>query len=123
MCGINDDRTQKCLLTEEDLALARAVMLAKGRKAAEISAQQCKEPEHTVKSIGATTRRKETCLHCGSESHVSDKCHFNQVTCHKCGKVRYLARVCRSQGLKVRASSQWVQYANHNEKVGGLLYL
>ena len=117
VCGINDERTQKCLLTEEDLTLAKAVALAQEREAAEINSQQFKELEIAVKAIGAAKKRKEPCSHCRKESHVSERCHYKQVTCHKCGKVWHRARVCRSQGLKGSVRSQWVQCADQDEKV------
>lgn len=119
VCGIKDERTQKRLLTEEDLTLAKAVVLAQGREAAEINAQQVKEPELAVKAIGAANKRTEPCSRCEKESHVSDRCHYKQVTCNKCGKMGHLAWVCRSQGLKVSARSQWVQCGDQNEKVKG----
>ena len=104
MCGINDERTQKRLLTEENLTLAKAVALAQGREAAEINSQQFKELEIAVKAIGAVN--KEPWSHCRKESHVSERCHYKQVTCDKCGKVWHRARVCRSQGLKGSVRSQ-----------------
>ena len=57
VCGINDERTQKRLLTDEDLTLAKAVALAQGREAAEKNAQQFKEPEIAAKAIGAANKR------------------------------------------------------------------
>ena len=123
VCGINDKRTQKRLLTEEDLTLAKAVALAQGTEAAEINAQQFKEPEIAVKAIGAANKRKEPCLRCGKESHVSERCHYKQVTCHKCSKIGHLARLCSSQGLKGGVRSQWVQCADQDEKVEGMMFL
>ena len=79
VCGIKDERTQKRMLTEEDLILAKAVALVQGWEAAEINSEQFKEPETVVKAIGVPNKRKEPCSRCGSELHVSDRCCYKQV--------------------------------------------
>ena len=106
VCGLREESTQRALLTENELTLARALEIAQSREAVLMNAQRLKEPSLTVKKV--TTRTDTTmsskCIRCGSSKHLADRCQFRQATCFKCNKPGHIARVCRSGGKPVGLS-------------------
>ena len=78
MCGLREESTQRALLTENELTLARALEIAQSREAVLMNAQRLKEPSLTVKKV--TTRTDTTmsskCIRCGSSKHLADRCQF-----------------------------------------------
>eukprot|EP00731_Ephydatia_muelleri_P012299 Em0006g1193a len=106
VCGLREESTQRALLTENELTLARALEIAQSREAVLMNAQRLKEPSLTVKKV--TTRTDTTisskCTRCGSSKHLADRCPFRQATCFKCNKPGHIARVCRSGGRPVGLS-------------------
>lgn len=111
MCGLREESTQRALLTENELTLARALEIAQSREAVLMNAQRLKEPSLTVKKV--TTRTDTTmsskCIRCGSSKHLADRCPFRQATCFKCNKPGHIARLCRSGGKPVGLSKSTSQ--------------
>ena len=101
VCGLRSESTQKRLLSEAELTLAKAVDLAQSLEAASKSAQTLKGT--TDLAVGLMERKKarspvegRACHRCGKTSHLAPQCNFKDATCHTCGKKGHLARVCRS---------------------------
>lgn len=40
----------------------------------------------------------KACYRCGGAQHRAGDCRFIKETCHKCGKVGHIQKVCRSKG-------------------------
>ena len=104
VCGLRHEPTQKRLLSEAALSLARANEIAQSMEAAERNASQLKggtAPE--VLRIGPAERTKKkadkqgACYRCGNRGHQSRECRYRDTKCHKCQKVGHLAKVCRSK--------------------------
>ena len=38
--------------------------------------------------------------HCENKGHPTHSCKFKDAKCYTCGKIGYLAKVCRSKQLK-----------------------
>ena len=108
--GIADLSMQRRLLSEADLTLPKAIEIAQTMEAAERDAQELQQPLrqsiHAVPDHGqqsppgpAPMGRKQPirrpCYRCGGPHRMND-CRFKEATCHKCGKVEHIAKVCRS---------------------------
>lgn len=130
VCGLKSEATQKRLLTESDLTIARAVEIAQNMEAAHNNAQAMKtftpvvsevvpvEQPETQDTLTVQPGRPQSdrnmsvqganvirvCYRCGSGTHSSFDCSHKDSTCHKCGKLGHLARVCRSGGRGRRGS-------------------
>ena len=119
VCGIHSESTQRRLLAEADLTLARAIEVAQSMEAAEINAQQLKGSTLQVGQMAASLGDRSACYRCGSESHRERDCRFKEAVCYNCGKIGHLAKVCRapqqssgrqprSRGRGGRRTTRWV---------------
>lgn len=108
VCGINNDATQKKLLAERNLDLARAMDIAISMEAAsknasdlrgESSAEVLLVKQRKSKCPAEATRKNSTvsCYCCGEKGHKSPNCKFKKCVCHVCGKMGHLAKVCSSK--------------------------
>ena len=112
VCGMKSESTQKKLLAERDLTLARAQELARGM---EVASQDTRDMRHlAVGASGSTDKIHHTdtsgasgsgnstpagsCHRCGKGDHDGRACKFRQAKCYKCGKTGHIAPVCRSTG-------------------------
>ena len=108
VCGMKLESTQKKLLAERDLTLARAQELARGM---EVAAQDTRDMRHLAvgadkihhtDTSGASGSGNSTpagsCHRCGKSDHDGRACKFRQAKCYKCGKTGHIAPVCRSTG-------------------------
>ena len=96
MCRLKSKVTQKRLLSETDLTLNRAVVIAQGIEAAEQHTQQLKS-EVAIKQVSPGNSCAVPCKHCGKNNHHSSKCHFKEAICNTCHKKGHLAKICRAQ--------------------------
>ena len=101
VCGLRSEGTQKRLLAEADLTLAKALEIAQSMEAADRNTQRLKgssEPQRISDIRRDNTHRSgsKQCFRCGSDSHRSHKCRHLETVCKACGKKGHLVRVCRS---------------------------
>ena len=106
VCGINDQRLQRLLLSELELTFAKALELAQAAEAAERNTRELEKaapsagvhvvyPRESLQK-GGGAHRLTLCYRCGGK-HPVDKCRFKESDCHHCGKKGHLAKVCRSK--------------------------
>nr|XP_061834657.1 uncharacterized protein K02A2.6-like [Nerophis lumbriciformis] len=102
VCGINEDRIQRRLLSEDDekLTLARTIDLATSMETAskDLADLQLTGAEGTVHKVQLGADRRvplSGCFRCGG-SHGPTDCRFIDAVCHNCHKRGHLARKCRS---------------------------
>ena len=100
VCGLCSEATQKKLLLEADLTLARAVDLARSMEAAAQSTHSLKNGSDLAVGFAESQCRSsaavgQPCYRCGKPGHTAMQCSFKEATCHNCGKKGHLARVCR----------------------------
>ena len=92
MCGLKSESAQKKLLTEADLAFAKAIEIAEGMEAAEASTQQFnRDSAPTVHYV------HQPCNYCGRSNHASTDCCYKGAMCHFCKKRGHLASICRAK--------------------------
>ena len=107
VCGVNDDRIQRRLLSEPNLTFARAFELAQALESAEKHAKDLQQKQPSA-SIMAIQTKKETgdmessnsnaelCYRCKGR-HAASTCRFRRAECHHCGKKGHIARACRKK--------------------------
>ncbi|XP_058858757.1 uncharacterized protein K02A2.6-like [Acipenser ruthenus] len=114
VCGINDERIQRRLLSESTLDFRKALDIAQGM---EIAAKNTSDLQATtsgilllstgtVNEISYDKSRRQTsysenqhklpCYRCGGK-HSPDVCNFKDAECYSCKKRGHVARVCRSK--------------------------
>ena len=97
VCGLRSKVTQKQLLTETDLTLARAVDIAKSMEAKTQKLSTNKKVDSTeVNKVTRNSTPAISCYCCGKPGHTSSTCHFKEAIYRKCGKIGHIARVCHS---------------------------
>ena len=101
ICGINDDRIQQRLLSEEGdkSTLKSATTLAQAMETAAKDAVELKPPmphHQTVQRVNKETSKKP-CYRCARVGHTPDRCRFKNEKCHQCHKTGHIKRACRSK--------------------------
>ena len=106
VCGIQDKRIQRRLLSEQNLTLDKAIDLAQTMETAEKDIEDLQGTQNQgslVNHVGSTRRKSPTttnsqytqCYRCGGK-HAAPTCSYKDVECYKCKKKGHLARACRS---------------------------
>ena len=108
LCGINDARIQRRLLTEENLTYDKAFTICQSIELADQSTQALSSEKpvhadvHRVPAKPKPSKQPTECYRCGG-THSSSSCRFKTADCRYCGKKGHIARVCRS---RLRAKSR-----------------
>uniref|UniRef100_A0AAQ4NRX0 Gypsy retrotransposon integrase-like protein 1 n=1 Tax=Gasterosteus aculeatus aculeatus TaxID=481459 RepID=A0AAQ4NRX0_GASAC len=106
VCGINDDRIQRRLLSETDLTFEKAFKIAVAAEAASKNVQDLhKAPlacnsmktEGSLKKEGDWRKRDKECYRCQGKQHSAAECKFKEAKCHCCGKIGHIAKACRNK--------------------------
>lgn len=92
---------------DKALKLARAIETAskdvKDLQPLEFAPSHMKAPQAVHKMSTKQTpsrqqRQQKACYRCGGVQHRAGDYRFIKETCHKCGKVGHIQKVCRSKG-------------------------
>ena len=75
-------------------AAAKDTLELHGKKESEVN--RLTKGNEKVNKVKEDVKSKPHCYRCGSSAHESTECYFRYETCHKCGKVGHIQRVCRS---------------------------
>lgn len=106
VCGINDNRIQRRLLSETDLTFEKAFKIAVAAEAASKNVQDLhKAPlacnsmktEGSLKKEGDWRKRDKECYRCQGKQHSAAECKFKEAKCHCCGKIGHIAKACRNK--------------------------
>ncbi|XP_037398305.1 uncharacterized protein K02A2.6-like [Pygocentrus nattereri] len=128
VCGVNDDRMQRRLLSETKLTFDKALELCQAiesaskdvkemqGKLAEDTALHARVPKtqvgvHKV-SADKTQRKFPSCYRCKGQ-HSAAECKFATELCHNCGKRGHIKKACRS-----KAGNSHVQKATFKGQKG-----
>lgn len=109
VCGLNDDRIQRRLLSETDLTFDKAFRIAVAAETASKNAKDLQvkvacnrvKTESTVARPGRHGNMDETrskCYRCHGTQHSAAECKFKNEKCHCCGKMGHIAKACRNRG-------------------------
>ena len=92
VCGVNDERIERRLLAEKELAFEKALTNAKLMEQAtkNVSDLQKEGNVNVVKSgrtfqqKGETRREQKECWRCGGKNHGPSECYFKDAECYNC---------------------------------------
>ena len=105
VCGIDNERLQRTLLSEKTLTLAKAYELC---QAAERNAKALRANTQRSEPIHATTantpKTTETRCHRCDGLHQPSTCRFKDVVCNFCNKKGHIAKACRTRKRQQRTS-------------------
>ena len=113
VCGLRSEQTQKRLLSEPELSLAKALQIAQAIEAANNRTKEIKLPGAVISTEVSVLGVNKVCYRCGKR-HDAKTCRFKEAKCYKCGKIRHLASVCRSK-KELRGGSKAV-HRQHQSK-------
>lgn len=113
VCGIEDDRIQRRLLSETNLTFETAFNIAVAAEAAskhvqdlqnKSSGQTCNSVRFKARKVdpikkGETEEQIDTrdCYRCGGKKHSANECRFKREKCYVCDKIGHIARACRNK--------------------------
>ena len=101
MCGLCNEATQKLLLAEDKLTMARVLEVGASMEATHKNAKELKGSVAATAVMNiAKCKSKQPCYRCGRSGHGSQECRFRDAKCHKCGKLGHIASACRSSNKK-----------------------
>lgn len=114
VCGIEEDRVQRRLLSEPNLTFETAFKIALASEAAnknvldlhsKSNIQTCnsvrfkaRKPSHEIREEPGEQKEAKACYRCHGKSHMPNECRFKKDTCYVCGKIGHIARACRNKG-------------------------
>lgn len=132
VCGINDDRIQRRLLSEADLTFDKAMSIAVSANKNVLDLQtsgaaaKCFRMTKGPREMRTFKGESRECYRCNGTSHTVADCKYKQEKCHACGKVGHLSRACRSKAKTSgfvkpkkgsKPSSQYRSHKVHAEDV------
>ncbi|XP_058872250.1 uncharacterized protein K02A2.6-like [Acipenser ruthenus] len=118
VCGLQDDRIQRRLLSETALDFKKAVEIAQAMEAAAQQAHDLKPTAstppviHKAIAVGSPAidcrqgEGKNMCYRCG-QPHAARDCRFKDAVCHNCNKKGHIAKVCRSKNQPRQHRGGW----------------
>uniref|UniRef100_A0A8C5QT05 Gypsy retrotransposon integrase-like protein 1 n=2 Tax=Leptobrachium leishanense TaxID=445787 RepID=A0A8C5QT05_9ANUR len=114
VCGVNDDRMQRRLLSEVDLTFEKALTMCLAMESAdrnikdlqgfsgdeESQSQRSHQGQSVVHNVGAVDKRgwktDYECFRCKG-NHAPHECKFINELCHHCQKRGHIKRACKSK--------------------------
>ena len=126
VCGINDSRIQRRLLSEPELTPKKGFELAQALETVDKDAREVMtsahidvQPSHVnvlqkkPNSPATPPSNGPVCYRCG-DSHLATNCRFTEAICHFCKKRGHIAKVCRTKRNSVRSTSLRSRRTAHN---------
>ena len=114
VCGVNDSRIQRRLLSEADLDFDKALKAALAMEMADRDAEDLQGDKKATTTEGAIfragvgeprNRGYQNCYRCGGK-HKASLCKHKENVCHHCGKKGHILRACRKARSETRSPPQ-----------------
>ena len=133
VCSLRDSHIQQELLSMKDLTVAKAMERSQAMEVASKEARNFQLTERDISCVGQQDQSKQThlvsktatqpgsCYRYGNLQHTAMACPHKDKHCNACGKVRHLARVCRSRNSgpqkqkKTKQRSRATHFVEANE--------
>ena len=118
VCGINHQVVQRRLLAEKNLTFDKALEISLAVEAADKDMKQIqkppvvhyqshgKDPKPPRKDVQPRNSRQPTTCHRCLGEHAPQTCPFKQAECHKCKKVGYIAKACKTKARQEKLPKQ-----------------
>ena len=125
--GINNERIQRRLLSEENLTFKKAYDIASSMETTAQHMADLQSAPSTLSSTSASVKKvsssplprskgeSKECYRCGKNHHLS-KCRFKEATCHYCKKKGHIIAKCPKKSKKSSETAK--PNSNHNPKQG-----
>lgn len=101
VCGLDNESTQKRLLTKRDLTLDMAYDIAVSMETVAKDAIQLQTKnmgECSVNKFHTKPKdRTQSCFRCGKNSHDPTECWFKDKDCRQCNKTGHIQKMCKSK--------------------------
>jgi len=98
VCGIRDEATQRRLLAEADLTLARATQSMERAQKDSRDIQSPRGSNVTFPREGTySVVPKKKCYRCLGIGRAPTDCHFKSAKCNKCHKTGHIAKACQTR--------------------------
>lgn len=113
VCGINDEKIQRRLLSEPELTFKKSVDIALAIESAskhvvDMKVETTPSNVHHVHARDKNNKGpqvKTECFRCG-EKHDASSCRFREVQCFKCGRKGHVAKACRGDKKKTSRGTE-----------------
>lgn len=108
VCGIHSESTQKRLLTERELTLARALEIAVSMETAAKDALELQRKAISECHINKFTSKKSEnslCFRCGKKSHSPTECWFKEKECRQCHRKGHIQKMCKTKATENKRKS------------------
>ena len=118
VCGLNNEATQKRLLTEKDLTMPKPIETASNLETAEKNTHVMKVSRPSVAGEGSVqlvNSDRSPCRHCGKKGHSPNRCRFKDAVCHTSGKRGHISPVCYSK-KRIDSKSQAPSFKPKNRR-------
>ncbi|KAL4009353.1 hypothetical protein ACER0C_003205 [Sarotherodon galilaeus] len=111
VCCMNNESTQKRLLTEDNLTLHRALEIAISMETAAKDAGELQgkytEPCSVNKIHPQRNNKLPMCFRCGKKSHDAANCWFKEKECLQCNKKGHIQKMCKSKQYDKKKIKMW----------------
>ena len=129
VCGVNDEKMQRRLLSEPNLTYEKGLQLALAMETAERDTHQLSSTRETPvmyhshnnsagraresRSRNPSSPSTRACHRCGATDHLAPECRFIKAECRSCKKIGHLERVCRyySRPIQVSRYLYWAEFS------------
>ena len=109
VCGLTSEVTEKQLLAENDLTLAKAREIAVGMEAAAKQTSELQVSSEGLEVNKLTVDNSKPCFGCAKKGHAPENCYFKRQNCRNCGKqgplTKYAGHPQQSQLVQLRKAN------------------
>ncbi len=106
VCGINDDRILRRLLSETELTFKKALQISTSMETADKHTADLRKSDPAVNQVKshrsgnkASGASQTLCFRCGGK-HNAGTCFYKEAECYACGQTGHISSKCRSKSKR-----------------------